>query len=57
MTSAGDTRMAIDVANQNFMTNFGNRDSAGLASLCTSIWQWLPANSDVVSGQPRVGDA
>ena len=54
MTSAGDTRTAIDVANQNFMTNFGNQDSAGMANLYTSDGQLLPANSDVVSGQPGI---
>ena len=39
------------------MTNLGNQDSTGLASLCTNTGQLLPANSDVVSGQAGIGDA
>ncbi len=50
MTPASDTRAAIDAANQNFMTNFGKQDSAGMASLYTGDGQLLPANSDVVNG-------
>ena len=52
MTSA--TRAAIDAANRNFMTHFGNQDAGGMAGLYTAEGQLLPANSDAVSGAAAI---
>ena len=54
MTPSGDTRAAIDAANENVMTNFGNQDAAGIAKLYTDNGQLLPANSGVVAGTARI---
>ena len=50
MTPTGETRAAIDTANQAFMAAFGRQDSAGMASLYTADGQVFPSNSDIVKG-------
>ena len=49
-----DTRTAIDAGNQSFMTNFGQQDAAGMASLYTADGSVFPANSDILSGAESV---
>jgi len=47
-------RTAIDAANQDFMTKFGQQDAAGLADFVRVGGYVMPPNSDIVSGADNI---
>ena len=50
MTVSTDVRDAIVAANETFVTIFNRGDAAGIAALYTENAQFLPPNSDFVTG-------
>ena len=54
MVSSTDIHDAIVAADQTFMTTFGRGDAAGLAALYTENGQFLPPNSDFVTGKQAI---
>ena len=54
MTNSTDIHDAIVAADQTFMTTFGRGDAAGLAALYTENGQFLPPNSDFVTGKQAI---
>ena len=57
MTESNDVHNAIVAANKIFMDNFSRGDAAGLAALYTENAQFLPPNSDFVSGKEAIQTA
>lgn len=57
MASSADTYSAIVAADQMFMNYFSQGDAAGLATLYTENAQFLPANSDFVTGRQAIQSA
>ena len=51
MTNSTDVHNAIVAADQTFMTTFSRGDAAGIAALYTENGQFLPPNSDFVTGK------
>jgi len=54
MTNSTDIHDAIVAADQTFMTIFSRGDAAGLAALYTENGQFLPPNSDFVTGTQAI---
>ena len=54
MSNSTEIYDAIAAVNQAFMTHFNGGDAAGVASLYTENGQFLPPNSDFVSGRPAI---
>ena len=54
MTNSTDVHDAIVAADQTFMTIFSRGDAAGLAALYTENGQFLPPNSDFVTGKQAI---
>ena len=54
MTESNDVHDAIVAANEIFMGNFSRGDAAGVAALYTENAQFLPQNSDFVSGKEAI---
>ncbi len=54
MTNSTDIHDAIVAADQTFMTTFSRGDAAGLAALYTENGQFLPPNSDFVTGKQAI---
>ena len=54
MTNSTDVQDAIVAADQTFMTIFSRGDAAGLAALYTENAQFLPPNSDFVTGKHAI---
>ncbi len=54
MTNPTDVHDAIVAANETFMTTFSRGDSAGIAALYTENGQFLPPNSDFVTGKQAI---
>ena len=51
MTSLTEIRKAIEAANEKYMTIFSQGDAAGIAALFTESGQFMPPNSDIVTGK------
>ncbi len=54
MTNSTDVRDAIVAADETFMTTFSRGDAAGIAALYTENGQFLPPNSDFVTGKQAI---
>ncbi len=54
MTNSTDIHDAIVAADQTFMTTFSRGDAAGIAALYTEDGQFLPPNSDFVTGKQAI---
>ena len=54
MNNSTDVHDAIVAADQTFMTTFSRGDAAGLAALYTENGQFLPPNSDFVTGKQAI---
>jgi len=54
MTSSANIYDAIVAADQTFMNIFSKGDAAGIANLYTKDGQFLPPNSDFVTGRPAI---
>ncbi len=54
MTNSTDVHDAIVAADETFMTTFSRGDAAGIAALYTTNGQFLPPNSDVVTGKQAI---
>ena len=54
MNNSTNTHAAIVAADQTFMTTFSRGDAAGLAALYTENGQFLPPNSDFVTGKQAI---
>jgi uncharacterized protein (TIGR02246 family) len=52
--SQADVRSAIEANNKRWAEALGRGDAAGIAALYTSNAQVLPANGNVVNGQPAI---
>lgn len=53
-TTHGNVRPTIEANNAKWVQALGRGDAAGIASLYTPNAQLLPANGNVVSGQPAI---
>ncbi len=54
MSVSTDVSDAIREADEKFVTTFSRGDAAGLAALYTENAQFLPPNSDPVTGRPAI---
>ena len=54
MTNSTDVHDAIEAADETFMTTFSRGDAAGIAALYTENGQFLPPNSDFVTGKQAI---
>ena len=54
MTDSTDIHAAIVAADEIFVSNFNRGDAAGVASLYTENGQFLPPNSDPVTGRQAI---
>ena len=54
MNSTTDVHAAIVAANETFMNIFSQGDAAGIAALYTENGQFLPPNSDFVTGKQEI---
>ncbi len=54
MTNSTDVHDAIVAADETFMTTFSRGDAAGIAALYTENGQFLPPNSDFVTGKQAI---
>ena len=54
MTNSTDIHDAIVAADETFMTTFSRGDAAGIAALYTENGQFLPPNSDFVTGKQAI---
>ena len=54
MTHSDEVHNAIMAANETFMTTFSQGDAAGMAALYTETGQFLPPNSDFVTGTQAI---
>ncbi len=54
MTNSTDVHDAIVAADETFMTTFSRGDAAGIADLYTENGQFLPPNSDFVTGKQAI---
>ncbi len=54
MTNSTDVHDAIVAADETFMATFSRGDAAGIADLYTENGQFLPPNSDFVTGKQAI---
>ena len=54
MTTTTDVREAIVAADETFISTFNRGDAAGIADLYTKNGQFLPPNSDFVTGKQAI---
>ena len=54
MTTSTDVREAIVAADETFISTFSRGDAAGIADLYTENGQFLPPNSDFVTGKKAI---
>ncbi len=54
MTHSTDIHAAIVAADETFVSTFNRGDAAGVAALYTENGQFLPPNSDVVTGKQAI---